>query len=70
MAAKGHDNKGIARELSLSVPIVKSHRANIDNKPGVALRTEAVLHGLERGSFGLGARLEHTPPRAHRGRKE
>ncbi len=49
LAAKGHSNKGIAKELFLSVPTVKAHFVNIFNKLGVGSRTEAVLSGLRMG---------------------
>jgi NarL family two-component system response regulator LiaR len=49
LAAKGHSNKEIAKELFLSVPTVKAHFVNIFNKLGVGSRTEAVLYGLRMG---------------------
>ncbi|GAG03914.1 unnamed protein product, partial [marine sediment metagenome] len=49
LAAKGHSNKEIAKELFLSVPTVKAHFVNIFNKLGVGSRTEAVLCGLRMG---------------------
>ena len=49
LAAKGHSNKEIAKELVLTVPTVKAHFVNIFNKLGVGSRTEAVLCGLRMG---------------------
>lgn len=49
LAAKGHSNKEIARELSLSLATVKAHLVSIFNKIGVGSRTEAVLEALRRG---------------------
>jgi len=49
LAAKGHSNKEIAKELFLSVPTIKAHFVNIFNKLGVGSRTEAVLCGLRMG---------------------
>jgi NarL family two-component system response regulator LiaR len=61
LVARGHGNKEIASELSLSLPTVKSHLVNIFNKLGVASRTEAVLYGLRRGWLALQDGLEEPP---------
>jgi len=49
LAARGHSNKEIALELSLSLPTVKAHLVSIFNKMGVGSRTEAILGALRRG---------------------
>lgn len=54
MAAKGMNNKNIARDLHLSVRTVESHLASIFTKLGVGSRTEAVIQAMREGWFTLG----------------
>ncbi|MBI4234042.1 MAG: response regulator transcription factor [Chloroflexi bacterium] len=61
LAAQGKSNKEIAAQLSLSLPTVKSHLANIFSKMHVASRTEAILEALRRGWVGLEAEEERAP---------
>ncbi len=49
MLALGHTNAEIAGELFLSVRTVENHRANVQNKLGLATRAELVRYALKRG---------------------
>jgi two-component system, NarL family, response regulator LiaR len=53
MAAKGMNNKDIAKELCVSVRTVESHLGTIFNKMGVGSRTEAVIQCMKEGWFTL-----------------
>ncbi len=53
MAARGMNNKNIAKALSISVRTVESHLASIFNKLGVGSRTEAVIQAMREGWFTL-----------------
>ncbi|MFA4835746.1 MAG: response regulator transcription factor [Dehalococcoidia bacterium] len=53
LAARGHGNKEIARDLGLSVRTVQAHLGNIFNKLKVGSRTEAVISGLRNGLLTL-----------------
>lgn len=61
LAASGMSNKEIARTLALSVRTVQAHLGHVFQKLGVASRTEAVIHGLREGWFGL-EELERATP--------
>jgi two-component system response regulator NreC len=49
MIALGHTNTQIAEQLYLSVRTVESHRAHIQQKLGLADRSELVRYALDRG---------------------
>jgi two-component system response regulator NreC len=49
MIALGHTNTQIAEQLYLSVRTVETHRAHIQQKLGLADRSELVRYALERG---------------------
>jgi DNA-binding NarL/FixJ family response regulator len=49
LAARGHTNRAIGRELSISDRTVQGHLANIFGKLSVSTRTEAVLLALKQG---------------------
>ena len=53
LAASGMPNKEIASTLGVSVRTVETHLSRVFAKLEVGSRTEAVLHGLRRGWFGL-----------------
>ena len=53
LAAKGMNNKEIAKELFLSLRTVKAHLTNIFNKMGCACRTDAIIKGLKEGYISL-----------------
>jgi DNA-binding NarL/FixJ family response regulator len=52
MAARGMNNKNIAKELHLSVRTVESHLPPV-SKLGVGSRTEAVIQAMREGWFTL-----------------
>ena len=52
-AARGASNKEIAAALELSPRTVQVHISNVFRKLDAASRTEAVIHGLQRGLFDL-----------------
>jgi NarL family two-component system response regulator LiaR len=58
LAAKGHTNRAIARELGISDRTVQGHLANIFGKLGVSTRTEAVLLALKQGWITLDEAVE------------
>jgi len=49
LAAKGMNNKDIARHLSLSIRTVQAHLSTIFSKMRVGSRTEAVVQALQKG---------------------
>jgi DNA-binding NarL/FixJ family response regulator len=49
LIGKGHSNKEIARQLSISEKTVKNHIANIFSKLHVYDRTQAVLYAIRQG---------------------
>jgi len=49
LAARGHTNRAIGLELSISDRTVQGHLANIFGKLGVTTRTEAVLLAMKQG---------------------
>jgi DNA-binding NarL/FixJ family response regulator len=53
LAARGLPNKEIAARLEVSIRTVETHLSRVFAKLKVGSRTEAVLHGLRRGWFGL-----------------
>lgn len=53
LMTRGLTNKEIAGELGLSIRTVQGHVAQIFNKLGVSSRTEAVVHGLQKGYITL-----------------
>jgi len=67
LAAAGHGNKEIARELDLSLPTVKAHLVNIFNKMGVGSRTEAVLKALRHGWINIEDISAEPSPEAREG---
>jgi DNA-binding NarL/FixJ family response regulator len=58
LAAKGHTNRAIARELGISDRTVQGHLANIFGKLGASTRTEAVLLALKQGWITLDEAVE------------
>ena len=58
LAAKGHTNRAIGLELSISDRTVQGHLANIFGKLGVATRTEAVLLAMKQGWITLDEAVE------------
>jgi DNA-binding NarL/FixJ family response regulator len=58
LAAKGHTNRAIGRELGISDRTVQGHLANIVGKLGVSTRTEAVLLALKQGWITLDEAVE------------
>jgi len=58
LAAKGHTNRAIGPELSISDRTVQGHLANIFGKPGVSSRTEAVLLAMKQGWVTLNEAVE------------
>ncbi|MFC1990150.1 response regulator [Chloroflexota bacterium] len=54
LAAKGLNNKDIAKELCLSLRTVQAHFTRVFRKLQVSSRTEAVLRGLREGWLSLG----------------
>jgi two-component system response regulator NreC len=52
MIALGHTNTQIATELYLSVRTVETHRAHVQQKLGLADRSELVRYALEHGIIG------------------
>ena len=53
LAAKGMNNKEIARHLSLSVRTVQAHLSTVFSKMQVGSRTEAVVRALQQGWLSL-----------------
>ena len=49
LAAKGMNNKDIARHLSLSIRTVQAHLSTVFSKMQVGSRTEAVVQALQKG---------------------
>jgi DNA-binding NarL/FixJ family response regulator len=67
LVARGHSNKEIARELTLSVRTVQNHLANIFRKLEINDRISAALYAIGRGitapdggAGGLAARVPHV----------
>jgi DNA-binding NarL/FixJ family response regulator len=58
LAAKGHTNRAIGRELRISDRTVQGHLANIFGKLGVSTRTEAVLLAMKQGWLTLDEAVE------------
>ncbi len=58
LAAKGHTNRAIGLDLSISDRTVQGHLANIFGKLGVATRTEAVLLAMKQGWITLDEAVE------------
>jgi DNA-binding NarL/FixJ family response regulator len=58
LAAKGHTNRAIGRELNISDRTVQGHLANIFGKLGVNTRTEAVLLAIKQGWLTLDEAVE------------
>jgi DNA-binding NarL/FixJ family response regulator len=58
LAAKGHTNRAIGRELGISDRTVQGHLANIFGKLGVSTRTEAVLLAVKQGWITLDEAVE------------
>ncbi len=58
LAAKGHTNRAIGLELSISDRTVQGHLANIFGKLGVTTRTEAVLLAMKQGWITLDEAVE------------
>ena len=58
LAARGHTNKAIGVELSISDRTVQGHLAKIYDKLNVASRTEAVMHAVALGWIPPGAMRE------------
>jgi DNA-binding NarL/FixJ family response regulator len=58
LAAKGHTNRAIGRELRISDRTVQGHLANIFGKLGVSTRTEAVLLAMKQGWITLDEAVE------------
>ena len=58
LAARGHTNRAIGRELGISDRTVQGHLANIFGKLGVSTRTEAVLLALKQGWITLDEAVE------------
>jgi DNA-binding NarL/FixJ family response regulator len=58
LAARGHTNRAIGRELGISDRTVQGHLANIFGKLGVSTRTEAVLLALKQGWITLEEAVE------------
>jgi DNA-binding NarL/FixJ family response regulator len=58
LAAKGHTNRAIGRELNISDRTVQGHLANIFGKLGVNTRTEAVLLAMKQGWLTLDETVE------------
>ena len=58
LAAKGHTNRAIGRELRISDRTVQGHLANIFGKLGVNTRTEAVLLAMKQGWITLDEAVE------------
>ncbi len=53
LAAKGMNNKDIARHLSLSTRTIQAHLSTVFSKMQVGSRTEAVVQALQKGWFTL-----------------
>jgi two-component system response regulator NreC len=49
IAAAGYSNAEIAKQLSISIRTVESHRANFMRKIGLHSQTELVRYALQRG---------------------
>lgn len=49
LLVRGHENRGIARLLYISVRTVETHRAHLMAKLGISTRAELVHYALERG---------------------
>jgi DNA-binding NarL/FixJ family response regulator len=49
LAAKGMNNKDIARHLSLSTRTIQAHLSTVFSKMQVGSRTEAVVQALQKG---------------------
>jgi DNA-binding NarL/FixJ family response regulator len=58
LAARGHTNRAIGRELGISDRTVQGHLANIFGKLGVSTRTEAVLLAMKQGWITLDEAVE------------
>jgi len=58
LAAKGHTNRAIGRDLGISDRTVQGHLANIFGKLGVSTRTEAVLLAMKQGWITLDEAVE------------
>lgn len=58
LAAKGHTNRAIGRQLGISNRTVQGHLANIFGKLGVNTRTEAVLLAMKQGWLTLDEAVE------------